>query len=173
MWPSRRPSAEDRATTRAGLRDGGDSVAEALDIEGALLAGADHDGGVVRRSRLRALIPSLSRWWRYWRQGAEIRNCGLAADRPAEVRFAVECPRSWESLEPSAHLTIRTCDTCRLAVHLCADLDEVAARARLGECVAVPAALARHAREAARGFILGRPDRVELWAEDIQRPGES
>lgn len=172
MWPSRRPSPEERATTIAALRNRGDSVAEALDIERALLAGGD-DGVAVRRSRLRALIPTLSRWWRYLSQGSEIRNCGLAADRPAAVRFAVECPRSWESLEPSAHPTVRTCDTCRLAVHLCADLDEVAARARLGECVAVPVALAWHAREAATGLMLGRPDPMQLWAKETQRPGKS
>ena len=142
-------------------------MAEALDLEDELLAGGDGDAAAKRRVRLRALIPRLSQWWTYLRRGGEIRNCGLAADRTGAVRFAVECHRSWESLEPSADPTVRTCDACRLSVHLCADLDEVAARARLGECIAVPADLAWQAREDATRLMLGQPDPTQLWAEEM------
>jgi hypothetical protein len=56
----------------------------------------------------------------------------------AEVRFEFECPRTWDTLAPTAAPSIRHCDDCDKPVHLSRDVKEANKHARLGRCVAVP-----------------------------------
>ena len=57
--------------------------------------------------------------------------------RARKPRFAFECPRSWESIDPTADATVRHCGTCDRPVHLSRDAREAEANARVGRCVAL------------------------------------
>lgn len=57
----------------------------------------------------------------------------IACDR---VNWAFECPQQWQELDPTFEENQRFCDVCKKTVHLCESLDEVAQRARKGECIA-------------------------------------
>ena len=59
----------------------------------------------------------------------EIRNCTW--------KFAFQCPRRWEGLRETGDAKVRMCESCLKEVYLCADDEEVRARAGRGECVAV------------------------------------
>lgn len=46
------------------------------------------------------------------------------------------CPRSWDSLAPTAIEGIRHCESCSREVHLCTTDEQTLAHARAGDCVA-------------------------------------
>lgn len=54
-----------------------------------------------------------------------------------DPRFAFECPRAWESLDPTADAAVRHCGTCDRPVHLSRDAREAEANGRAGRCVAL------------------------------------
>lgn len=62
---------------------------------------------------------------------------GSGADRDV-LRFAFECPRSWDALAPTDDPKVKHCDHCDQAVYLCADAQEARVHARVKRCVAVP-----------------------------------
>jgi uncharacterized protein (TIGR02996 family) len=109
--------------------------AEFLRIQDRLIGVSPDDPAFVEgRERLEVLAQDLDVEWR------------MAVGRPAIegcLAFQVECPREWGSLAPTNRGTVRFCDTCAQQVFYCASIEEAQAHARLGDCVAVDAAVRR------------------------------
>ena len=57
-----------------------------------------------------------------------IRNC--------PVKFAFECPRTWDALTPTDDAKQRFCDQCAQMVYFCTTDEETIARAKAGDCIA-------------------------------------
>lgn len=150
-----------REEYRAWLAERGDERAELLAIE------ASAAGDRVRVEEILARDESVRAWWAVVSSTAPIRNCGAAIEEAARVRFAYRCPRSWEGLEPTETAGARHCTTCDRLVHLCATREQAEARARGGECIAVPAALAGEVARDVTSMITGRPDPIAKWAERV------
>lgn len=148
------------------LRQRGDPRADIMTIDARLAAGEDVDADT--RARLRALLDQVDpRWWNTVAQSSEIRACGLGpADRPV-IRFAFQCPRTWQSLEPTADPNVRHCDRCAESVHLCTDTAQIAQRARQGQCISVGQELARQCRSDATASMTGRPDHNQVWGKRL------
>ena len=62
-------------------------------------------------------------------------------------RFAFKCPKTWEDLHATNVDTIRYCDKCFRNVYLTADPADIARRAAVGHCVAIPIDLKDPARD--------------------------
>jgi hypothetical protein len=85
----------------------------------------------------------------------DILNCAASG----KVAFHFVCPVGWEALEDTGDPRRRRCPSCQRDVHRCVNIVDAALRAEQGECIAVPAWLARGARDA-RGtdrLIIGQP----------------
>jgi hypothetical protein len=161
---------EARSAYRAWLAERGDPRAELFELEERM---SDPAHGVetaelaALRERARALLArrGTRSWWRAMARVAPLRNCGAAAHEPPRVRFAFECPRSWDSLARGSTPNARGCDGCSREVFLCTSLEAAEARARAGDCIAVPSDLVVGAT---RGHhVTGRPDYMAMWAEEI------
>lgn len=70
--------------------------------------------------------------------GNEPRDPGTPGSDRSLLQFAFECPRSWNALTPTADPSVRHCDHCDQAVHLCTDAEAARRHARVARCVAVP-----------------------------------
>lgn len=91
------------------------------------------------------------------------------------VRFEFVCDRSWldmEARDPSTPHK-RFCDACHKDVYWCINVAEAALRVEQGECIAVPAEIARRWREQPHPttILVGRglapQDRLEQLYLDI------
>lgn len=164
---------EARERYRAWLAERGDERAEMFSIEDALLRDdyPERAAAIARAQAILAKSSFVREWWDMLTTSTPIRNCGSArAVRPL-VRFAFECPRTWESLEPTADSSARHCETCAKLVYLCRSRDEAEERARRGECITLAAKeWIGVSREMTRGWT-GRPDPVAIWADRVF-PGE-
>lgn len=164
--------AEARSAYRAWLAERGDPRAELFELE-ELMTRPTHGGETVElsalRERARVLLErrGTRSWWRAMAQVAPLRNCGAAANEPTRVRFAFECARSWESLAPGSNPDARRCDGCSREVFLCTSLETAEARARAGDCIAVPNSLAVGATRDRGHHVTGRPDYMAMWAEEV------
>jgi hypothetical protein len=77
--------------------------------------------------RLHELEPQLGReWWR-WIDTSPIEECS----------FALECPKRWNTLEPTADPAVRHCSQCDQPVYYCLGVGEARNHAAQGRCVAV------------------------------------
>ena len=106
-------------------------------------------------------------WWYIVRGRTGVRNCGVARAEPPTVRFAFHCPRTWESLDATADPELRHCQDCQEQVFRCHTVSEVAARARAGQCVFVPAEIEDAATAKGTSGFLGRPDPLMRWAYTV------
>ena len=70
-----------------------------------------------------------------------ILNCGAACGD--SLRLVRPCDRTWGSLEPTGEPRVRYCDGCEALVYRVLNEVEARVRARQGECIAVPAEVAR------------------------------
>ncbi|MBT9556969.1 MAG: hypothetical protein IV100_13115 [Myxococcales bacterium] len=102
-------------------------------------------------------------WWRAVRSHAWTLNCGLPT-ATSRVRFATECTRDWSTLTPTSRAGVRHCDECLQPVYECPTRADAEGRARLGDCVAIPAALAAELGTSLTATIMGRPHVPTLWA---------
>jgi uncharacterized protein (TIGR02996 family) len=59
------------------------------------------------------------------------------------VRWEFRCPQQWEKLQLTSDARVRHCTACRKNVHYCTTINEAAAHAHRGNCVAVDAAVER------------------------------
>lgn len=144
----------------------GDPRAEALAL--ACLLADDPPDPLPHAQRLGRALRSIDRdWWALVAPGPRIRHCGSAADRPPPIRFAARCPMEWSQLERGGDPDRRHCARCDLAVYRIHSPEELRRRARLGQCVAVPAALASTEQHAATADLLGRPDPLACWARRV------
>ncbi len=103
-------------------------------------------------------------WWRLVGPPVEVRHCGQAATEPPRIRFAYECPRGWETLEPTGSPDQRGCDACNEVVTWCRTIAEAEAQARRGACIAVDRSLVQSRTQEALLAMVGRPNPVETWA---------
>ena len=167
---SRGPEA--RSAYRAWLAGRGDPRAELFDLE-ELMSSPTHGVETFElaalRERARTLLEKRGNrsWWRAMAQVAPLRNCGAAASERPRVRFAFECPRSWESLARGSNPNARGCDGCSREVFLCTSLEAAEARARAGDCIAVPNDLAVGTSRDRGYHVTGRPDYMAMWAEEV------
>ena len=111
-------------------------------------------------------------WWHIVRGRTSIRNCGAARTEPSRVRFAFHCPRTWESLDAGVEPEVRHCQDCQESVFRCHTVDEVASRARAGQCVFVPEAVQDAATSNVTSGHVGRPDPLMCWADAVFKGSE-
>lgn len=99
-----------------------------------------------------------------------IMNCGSegAKKEAPRVRFAFACPKRWQTLAPTEAGSVRFCQHCKEHVYHCDTAAEAAARARAGQCIAIPKHLSDGGTESA---VLGRPDPVGHWTQRVFPPG--
>lgn len=112
----------------------------------------------------------MREWWRLVTRTAPIRNCGSARVARRPVRFAYECPRTWETLEPTPEDDARHCATCEKLVYLCHSREEAEERARRGECITVTFASWKDITNEITpriGTYTGRVDPVATWADRV------
>lgn len=129
---------------------------------------AEHPDDATLRERLAVLLPRVdATWFELVCKPTPIRHCGAAANEPSRVRFAFQCPRTWETLAPTADANVRDCSACQRKVHMCPTADEAASRARAGECISVPRPLARSIADGLTRYVTGRPDVLGMWAKTI------
>lgn len=164
-----RPGDPVREAYRAWLAERGDERAELLAMEQALLGDATPQRAALaaRADAILARDESVRDWWSLVAVTAPIRSCGEAIAEVSRVRFAYRCPRTWEGLEPTGEAGARHCSTCLQLVHLCTSREDAELRARRGECIAVPAALAGEIARDVTSMITGRPDPIAKWAERV------
>lgn len=144
--------------------------AEWLRLEVALHARAAEDPAVVAR------FVELGRRIGFEYAGVLLRQriaqCGSEAAKrePPLVRFAFRCPKRWETLEPTEDPAVRTCQQCKEPVYRCDSVEDAEARARRGECIAVPRRLVERVASAEEDAVFGRPeprDPLETWAKAL------
>ncbi len=158
---------EGREAYATWLDAAGDPRGEALRL-GDQLARA-YDPALA--ARLQTLLEELDADWWWVISERRIHNCGAAPTgaRP-QVRFRLRCERTWAELAPTDEARaseVRRCDHCAQNVYRCDTGAEAAARARRGECIAVPAGMAHDEATDGRALFLGRPDYVELWGRRL------
>ena len=128
--------------------------AEFLRIQDRLL-GVSPDDPEFRagRERLEELAQGLDVEWR------------MAVGRPAIegcLTFQVACPKEWGSLAGTSRDAVRFCDSCAQQVFYCESIEEARAHARMGDCVAIDAAVRRSpddlddGRRVVMGTMVGR-----------------
>jgi hypothetical protein len=136
-----------------------------VDRLGELPEGAERDAALARLAELES---GIADWWIQLvvRRG-RIGNCGAAAGlaEPRYVKFAYECPMSWERLVPRADPRVRFCDRCQRDVHRVENVLDAERLALRGECIDVPGALVSEAREKYCQRVTGRPDPLEYWGQ--------
>ena len=165
----RDPAARERY--RAWLAEQGDERAELLAIEDALLrddvAEGERAKAIARAQEILAKGSSVRKWWSFVARTASIRNCGSAGATARSVRFAYECPRTWETLSPTDDPAARHCATCAKLVHLCHSREEAEDRARRGDCITLSTdEWGGICREMTSGYT-GRPDPIAIWADRV------
>jgi hypothetical protein len=159
---------EDRVRYAGLLRERSDPRGELLEL--ALSLGAEPSvGAPTDRRRLEALIAQVHpiEWWHAVRPFAWTLGCGTAKAETAAVRFAVECPKAWESLAPTSVAGVRHCESCGELVYLSRSQQEAESNARIGRCIAVPARLASQVTHDVTRNVLGRPHAPSLWATQV------
>lgn len=162
-----------RERYRAYLAERGDERAELIAIETALLRDdfTERDTAIARAKEILSKGRVVREWWALVTRTAPIRNCGSGPEAPRPVRFAYECPRTWESLSPTDDGGARHCSTCARLVYLCRSREEAEERARRGECITISASSwARVSREFT-STCTGRPDPIAMWSDRVF-PGE-
>lgn len=158
-----------RERYRRWLAERGDERAELFAIEDVLLRDdfAEREATIARAREILSKSASLREWWRLVTRSSPIRNCGSAGAVRRRVRFAFECPRTWEALAPTGDPSVRRCDGCEQLVYLCRTRDEAEERARRGECITVTASSWNMISSEVTGSCTGRPDPVAMWADRV------
>jgi hypothetical protein len=106
-------------------------------------------------------------WWQVVNPYGSVRLCGASDDARPRVRFAFQCPKTWQSLAATDQRKVRECGECRQRVFQCDTPDEVRERAQLGQCIFVPLSVARDARRENDFGYLGRPDPIQCLADAV------
>lgn len=104
------------------------------------------------------------RWLALVLDSPPIRNCGQTSDPVPAVRFAYQCDRQWETLQPTSEPRVRYCGSCRQDVYRCSSFTEAATHAQRGECIAVEPHLVGEAYARYCRMVTGRPDPIAMWA---------
>jgi hypothetical protein len=158
----------ERAAYRDWLVARGDLRGEVLALIDALAAPTAPADAPALRARLDAIVGQVPAFWlAIVRPYAEVFNCGQAIGEAPVVRFAYECPRRWETFEPTADPKVRRCDGCGEAVNLCETLEEAEAHARLGACITVPGSVTQRAWSEYTRMMTGRPHLPGVWGRRI------
>jgi hypothetical protein len=166
--------AEARERYRAWLSERGDERAELFAIEDALLLEdyAERPAAIARAEALLSKGRFVRDWWDLVTKSSPIRNCGKGPEGVRPIRFAYECPRTWETLEPTGDASARHCGTCAKLVYLCRSVEDAEAHARRGECITLSTQDWNGLRSELTSGWTGRPDPVAIWADRLF-PGES
>lgn len=158
-----------RERYRVWLAERGDERAEMFAIEDLLLRDdfSERDGVVARAMEILSKGSSVRRWWSLVTRTAPIRNCGASNSTRPSVRFAFECPRTWESLTPTDSPAARHCGSCERLVHLCRSREEAEDRARRGDCITVSPSIMDAVERESIGAYTGRADPIAMWADRV------
>jgi hypothetical protein len=162
---SRTLTDAERERYAAALAERDPKRAEWLRLELELHARAADDPET--RLRFDTLCRTLQGDWVRLLRRDTLLNCGRALDKRPRVRFAFVCSRRWESLAPTDDPRVRACDSCQQRVYHCGSVSEAEARARDGECIAVPGELVATIDGYDARQVLGRPDPIGRWAERL------
>jgi hypothetical protein len=166
-----RRDEESREQYRAWLADRGDERADLFAIEDVLLrddlTGPEREHAIARAQEILANSELTRQWWTVVTRTAPIRNCGSAGDVRAPVRFAFECPRTWETLGATSDPSARHCTTCAKLVYLCRSREEAEERARRGDCITIDADSWTQISQRFVSSCTGRPDPIAMWAERV------
>jgi hypothetical protein len=162
-----------RERYRAWLAEQGEERAELFAIEASLLRDdfTERAPAIARAKEILSKSSFVREWWRLVTRTSSIRNCGKGPAEPRPVRFAYECPRTWDSLSPTGNEGARHCSTCERLVYLCRSRDEAEERAHRGECITIPGATWSAVAGNLTSAYTGRPDPVAIWADRVF-PGE-
>lgn len=162
---------ERRRVYEAWLLQRGDVLGEVM-LLGRLLTEAPNrpDAAALRRRLVVAMKQTDPLMRRLTVQRVDLFNCGEQPGTDPVVRFAYECPQMWETLEPTEDAQVRHCPDCKEAVYLEQTVEGVEARARAGQCVAVPAQIAQQKLHSLHRPVVGRPDPRQYWADEIAWP---
>jgi hypothetical protein len=159
------PDAAAWGRYQAWLQGQGDPRGEAMALAVRLSEPGELPGREALATRLAELLERVPEgWWRLVCTVPWVLSCGQAAAEPIAVRFAFECPRSWESLQPTRDPSVRRCDGCAQEVILCDSQAQAAQQALRGRCIAVPRALVAKVSRETTAHITGRPHVPTLWA---------
>jgi diguanylate cyclase (GGDEF)-like protein len=99
----------------------------------------------------------------------KIMNCGSegAKKEAPRVRFTFACSKRWQTLAPTEAESVRFCQQCKEHVYHCDTAAEATARARAGQCIAIP----KHLSDSGAGEdVLGRPDPFAHWTQRVFPP---
>jgi hypothetical protein len=162
-----------RERYRTWLAEQGDERAELFTIEAALLRDdfTERAPAIARAKEILSKSAFVRDWWRLVTRTSPIRNCGNGPAEPRPVRFAYECPRTWDSLTPTGDERARQCSTCERIVYLCRSRDEAEERAHRGECITVSGSTWSIVAGKLTSGYTGRPDPIAIWADRVF-PGE-
>jgi uncharacterized protein (TIGR02996 family) len=154
------------------LEERGDLRGELLRIEAALRKGAqDSEQHAALRARFRALRQTADATWvRLALKDSTVLNCGAASAGAPMIRFAFECPMTWETLKPTPENSVRFCDSCERKVYFCRTAEQARLHAQAGDCIAIETGLDRAVTHHYSGHMVGRPERADfyrVWSQDI------
>ena len=118
-----------------------------------------------KRAELRQLAPNL---WRAWLSLVTpyLLNCGTGREIHPTIRFAFQCPRTWEDLAPTSQPSVRHCDGCGEDVHLVETVVDAERLALRGKCISAPRRLV--AEGGARAMMTGMAAHpLTTWAHRL------
>jgi uncharacterized protein (TIGR02996 family) len=122
-------------------------------------------------SRLRRQAWALNPTWLCIVSRPAIEKCRL------NLKFAFECPKQWDQLQPTENSNARFCDVCNKLVHYCRTIREAREHANRGECIAVAPGLPRTPGDVRGpmplvGILPPRPPPIDGPALGIATPHE-
>ena len=166
---------EDEATREryaAWLEARGDPRGELLGIEAALGKGVQnseqHAALIARLGALQQTTDAM--WLRLALRNSTVLNCGAVVAKPLTIRFAFQCPKTWETLKPTTENSARFCDSCERKVFYCRTAEQARQHALAGECIAIEPTLDRAVTEHYSRTMVGRPERSDIyrcWSQDM------
>lgn len=154
------------------LQERGDLRGELLRIEAALGEGVqDSEQRAALGARFRALRQTAdANWVRLALKDSPVLNCGAASAEAPIIRFAFQCPKTWETLKPMLENSVRFCDSCERKVYFCRTAEQARHHAQAGDCVAIESNLDRAVTRHYSSYFMGRPERTDFyraWSQDI------
>jgi hypothetical protein len=163
------------APTSVGVReayldalDPEDERASALFLNLRLVQDVSPDHAQPLVEELLEIIPRLCPdWWRVVRLGDPLFNCHDGPQDTPRVRFVYRCPMRWDWLTETEEADVRLCGQCGEKVHRCRTVAQAQDLARSGACVSLATPLFQSHAQQLTEDMLGRPDPVEAWADQL------
>jgi len=119
---------------------------------------------------LHILLELCPDWWKAVRLGDPLFNCHQGDRDEPRIRFVYQCPMKWDWLSPTDEADVRICSQCREEVFRCHTVVQAQEKASAGQCVSLPSQVFQSHSQRLTGMMLGRPDPVAIWADQIFDP---